>query len=553
MNDFDSRRPQGTPEEPDKIPPLPEPDPEALNADVPPLPSPKRRAALLVQRIFAFALCLLLIFGIGKWMKMVLNKSAAPEEGPTVSEPGGLPPGALEPTAIGEAGQAPYAQPPLFPVTATDSDVIADRTVTVDLSPLPEGWFLVPVTEDYRFASTGDARTVQVLVPFVDSLQNLLMPERVPVLSADGQPLTGTLLPGPIIDCNTREDYTQLLADDRYQQLALNRQYGSLTPEEVDALLAQEVTLYTLEGYTRGDVPVYTLEDDFGDDSDEQLNPVFRVAAQDASRVLGCSMASWGGHEDGSIEYTAFPFGRQKQQDSVVLPALAVLGGPLEQTDCALYPELPVNEHAPAEGMEPIVAVTTETLDSLVTRVAADAIANCNFLQGSTAVEEETVLQLARQTAALLIAEDGSCWTPEAIDSLTGPFLESLLLTEPAAAPRLWYLQAELTIPPIGGGQLRVVRPMSPAFFEENTPGGEDLGFAFAQQLGSSVQFDDVVFRVLCPEPLTIVDNTLGIDPAEDIWESRPNPGEDRWTLRVSVPDEVLNVPDGAPIETVTP
>ena len=94
---------------------------------------------------------------------------------------------------------------------------------------------------------------------------------------------------------------------------------------------------------------------------------------------------------------------------------------------------------------------------------------------------------------------------------------------------------------------------MPPAFFEENMPGGQELGLTFAQQLGSSVQFDDVVFRVLCPEQLTIVDSTLGIDPAADIWESRPAPGEECWNLRVNVPDEVLDMPDGAPVGTEAP
>lgn len=497
--------------------------------------APKKAIRFPLKKVLPAAACLALAAGMFIYTQHISpietnlhNKANIPDQQNTI---GGIPDGGtsfpsgdMTDGAGGNPGSGDSAlyccyAPPVLPLTAQDRDLAAGRNLHFDLTPLLNDEESPVFTDEYTLHADGTERTARLMYPYTTEMYTISnFPEQMPVVTVDGVPVKTTLIPGPALNCGNWEDYCSLLADGNYQRMAESGQLGALSSAEVDKILSQTVTLYSMVGYTG---------------KQNTLNyPVARVSAEDSPRVYSINAASWFFQADSSILYTTgFSFEAQKNLSSAIPPTLLVFGEPLSAPDFAVYNRRPPNKHQPVPDTEVTVETHTASLGDVVEYVVDDALNHQDYFRNYTPQDREMILNMSRQAAAALAANGSPQSSPHLFDVS--------VLQQPS---RVWYFAFDVSVPADRDVTVQITsRPSLSTFqmVDEEAPDRNEIyGCEAAASLGSTIHFDRITAELVCPPEITVESNTFGFDPEKGVFTAQPDPAEECFKMRLRVKHE---------------
>lgn len=473
----------------------------------------------------AIAAALALVVGIGSYVLPRMGGNAGT---------GGAPGSGGGAGSEGASTFMSYAGP-VFPLTLreADSSITAEREITLDFAPWTPEYEGHPadilVTDAYTLTNTSEAeKTVSLLYPFSGALYRLA--DCMPALTADGSPLDAVLRAGgysggfrspygdgeePLLNLdqvNSWEEYKALLSDGRYQAAALG-EYPDLS-----------------------DVPVtvYKFFDYYGPEPDSDAgrpNPSIRAGFElDYGRT---TVLSYGFHA-GSYDREN---GTMIQGFSIPKPFnpwygnpyyLIVIGDDIRNLTTGAY----VTGGTDAD---------TETLDSAgvsVERYASDlepalrAVAELMY-RGSERLREggadfELYFGLLKEFIVSygILSED-----PVERYKTTG-WLEELDVDN---VDRVFYLEAELTIP--AGGSVQLTAEMTKAgsydFYCAHTENQGVYGYDMVTGLGSNLSCTEQAAVLKDRGQIEIIRQNFGFDLENGVNRVSLDPKQEHYYLEV--------------------
>ena len=429
---------------------------------------------------------------------------------------------------------------PVFPLTALEGGegLTAERHLTYDFYR----WTLDPqtaygdlqVTDTYTLQNpTGEDRTVTLLYPFVSALVDLdRYYERTPVLTSGEEKLDtvlhaggysggfqapgGSGEEGPLLNLaqlNSWEQYKALLSDGRY----------------LDAALGDYPDLSGLP------VTVYKFTDAHGPERDYDggvPNPTIRAYFDldyDRTTVLayGFHGASWD-RENGKM-IQSFSIRRPGSRNYGEPYFLYVLGDDIQNLTTGGYVTGGTDQDTPKlDGCEVTVERYETDLESAL-REAAGLM--WDWIGEDGAEEERPDFELYFGLMKEFLCSYGALSGKDVARYHTG-WLEDM---DFAAVDRVFYLEAEVTVPAGGSVQVTAHIRKDPSFdhYCAHTENRGIYGYDMVTRLGSSLDFTAQTARTVNTDGLEIVRQNYGFDWANGVNEIELDQNVEHYYLEV--------------------
>lgn len=385
------------------------------------------------------------------------------------------------------------------------------------------------VTDRYILHNTleEDIKT-GALYPFAGSFSNLFW--CTPAVSVNGEQVEATLFAG-----GYSGGFTGAMGDDDPE--------GSLNLQDIDSwegyralLQSGEYRENALARRSYGEVPVTVYEFTDWSAPHEQFPAAtqavsFTLGAD--SQVLSCGFEGMEWDESGFRRYSYFvPDGKRRSTGSKLL---AVVGEAPEEYSLQGYQDGGCKDGEEVEAVSCTVTRYETTLRDLLERLTREYLEEYGAGKDMQRTDwsQAGLFQLYVDTEEELLYRYG-LFSEDGAQRYESGRLEDII-GESGNQRRIFYLAFEADIPAGGEAEISAAMTKKGSFnFYCGDRDGQDLyGYDMVTQLDSGIDFREVKARLLNPEPVEIVNQNYGFDPAAGVTEAELDPATEHYYMEV--------------------